>query len=188
MRIEVTKRMLKEGLLRCLKKKTLSKISVIELCKESGINRATFYHHYGSPSMLMKDIAEDYFLKLKEIYHRHKDVLKTNEEKAVLACLAYLYEKKEEIKVMLSKNSENCISGFGLEIINESLEQNDLFSKSKQGTYEDCFLYAVLTSSAAYGLLRIWLLEDVNRTPQEIVNLLIQAFGNKFFVNQRKYL
>ena len=40
----MTKRMLKEWLLR-----PLDNIHVNELCRESGINRATFYRHYETP-------------------------------------------------------------------------------------------------------------------------------------------
>ena len=41
-RIALTKRLLREGLLCLLSKTDLNKISVTQLCIESGINRATF--------------------------------------------------------------------------------------------------------------------------------------------------
>ena len=47
-RITLTKKLLQEGLLRLLETKRLDKISVTELCREAGINRATFYNHYDS--------------------------------------------------------------------------------------------------------------------------------------------
>ena len=55
-RIALTKKLLQEGLLRLLETKSLDKISVTELCRESGINRATFYNHYNSPQELLTDI------------------------------------------------------------------------------------------------------------------------------------
>ena len=54
-RIALTKKLLQEGLLRLLEVKTLDKISVTELCRESGINRATFYNHYTSPQDLRSE-------------------------------------------------------------------------------------------------------------------------------------
>lgn len=45
-RVTLTKRLLQEGLLRLLETKEIDKINVTELCRESGINRATFYRHY----------------------------------------------------------------------------------------------------------------------------------------------
>lgn len=44
-RVVLTKRLFKEGLLRLLENKGMDEISVAELCRESGINRATFYRH-----------------------------------------------------------------------------------------------------------------------------------------------
>ena len=41
-RITLTKRLLKESLVRLMEAKSLQKISVSELCKDAGINRATF--------------------------------------------------------------------------------------------------------------------------------------------------
>ena len=49
-RIALTRRLLQEGMLRLLAQKKLEDISVTALCKESGINRATFYNHYTSPA------------------------------------------------------------------------------------------------------------------------------------------
>ena len=55
-RIALTKRLLREGLLRLLSKTDLNKISVTQLCIESGVNRATFYRHYEEPRDILNDI------------------------------------------------------------------------------------------------------------------------------------
>ena len=62
-RIALTKRLLREGLLRLLSKTDLNKISVTQLCIESGINRATFYRHYEEPRDILNDIK--YLLEVK---------------------------------------------------------------------------------------------------------------------------
>ena len=49
----LTKRLLKEGLLRMPEKQTLSRISLSELCGKSGINRVTSYKHYESRAELV---------------------------------------------------------------------------------------------------------------------------------------
>ena len=45
-RVIITKMMLKEALLKLLHTRQLNKITITDLCRESGINRATFYRHY----------------------------------------------------------------------------------------------------------------------------------------------
>jgi len=47
-RIRLSKAMLKNGLLKLLKEKSLNEITICELCAVSGINRTTFYKYYGS--------------------------------------------------------------------------------------------------------------------------------------------
>lgn len=44
-RIAITKGLLKESLLHLLKKKKIDRITITELCQESGINRSTFYRY-----------------------------------------------------------------------------------------------------------------------------------------------
>ena len=58
-RITLSKRLLKEALLRLLTRKQLDQITVSELCGEASINRATFYRHYGTPRDVLKDIEWD---------------------------------------------------------------------------------------------------------------------------------
>ena len=63
-RIALTKRLLREGLLRLLSKTDLNKISVTQLCIESGINRATFYRHYEEPRDILNDTPlYNFFIK-----------------------------------------------------------------------------------------------------------------------------
>ena len=67
-RITISKRMLKEGLLRCLKHTEIDKLSISDLCRESGINRATFYHHYQLPKDVLSDIGWEHTLEIKRIF------------------------------------------------------------------------------------------------------------------------
>ena len=66
-RIALTKKLLQSGLLRLLEAKSLDSISVTELCRESGINRATFYNHYNSPQDLLCDIEYKMTEELNQI-------------------------------------------------------------------------------------------------------------------------
>ena len=73
-RIRVTKRMLKEALVKLLENKPIEKVSVLEICQTAEINRTTFYKYYGSQYDLMSDIQDD-FLRELEINLREKENL-----------------------------------------------------------------------------------------------------------------
>ncbi len=62
-RVRLTRRLLKESLFELLKNKSISKISVSELCVKAGINRTTFYAHYGSQYDVLQDIGKEYHRK-----------------------------------------------------------------------------------------------------------------------------
>ncbi len=180
-RVKLTKRMLKEALLHCLETKTLSKISVSELCKEAGVNRTTFYNHYESPTMLLKEIVDDYASKIWDIYYTNRIKQKISLKDAVEACLEYLYSKKEEIKILYSKNAENRIGAFGLEVVNENLRiYRDKLPRTTYDNKDDAYIRAVIAASASYGLIQIWLTTYISKTPKEILNLLVDTFGENF--------
>lgn len=60
-RVAVTKRMVKEGLVRLLQKKPLEKINITELCQEAGINRTTFYRYYELPRDILTEMQDEFF-------------------------------------------------------------------------------------------------------------------------------
>jgi len=171
---------LKEGLLRSMLNTTISKITVSDLCKVAGVNRATFYNHYDTPTSVLRDIAYDYADMLHKIYYSTRSGKNTVSGAAVEACLEYLHTKKQEIKILFSDNAENCMSGFALQIITDSVQNHKEEIAKSAESMEDTFLYAIITSSAAFALIKIWLTMDIKKTPKEIVELLVKVFGEKY--------
>lgn len=56
-RIALTKKLLQNAFLKLLKTTPIHAISIRELCREAGINRTTFYNHYGSQYDLLGEIS-----------------------------------------------------------------------------------------------------------------------------------
>ncbi len=90
-RIRISKAMLKSGLLKLLKEKHLNQITVYELCKESQINRTTFYKYYGNQMDLLNEIEMDFLSQLNE---ELKSIIEQNAN-ALLPILSHLYEQRE---------------------------------------------------------------------------------------------
>ena len=107
LRIRRTKRQLHEALINLLKEKEFQKIKVIDICKESNINRSTFYDHYNDKyellssymNYLKKDLTT--FLDIDIKYTSIKDYyLKISE-----LLLDYLNKNKDKIKNISSINN-----------------------------------------------------------------------------------
>lgn len=72
-RVRITKEMLHKALLSLLKEKPVGSISVKELCSEAGINRGTFYLHYGQPEEVLKEIEDNFIDENMQTFDRFWD-------------------------------------------------------------------------------------------------------------------
>lgn len=124
MRVILTKRLLREGLLRCLKKTHVEKITISDLCRESGINRTTFYKHYQAPIQILEEMAWDYAEQLRQIYTESMRKTKGNSEQAMESCFAYLLGEKEQIVTLFSENAASSLDRMAGEIVSEMMSDN----------------------------------------------------------------
>ena len=56
LRVRQTRHRLSEALMEMLMDRSLRSVSIRELCQKAGINRTTFYNHYGSQYDLFEEI------------------------------------------------------------------------------------------------------------------------------------
>ncbi len=83
---------------------SLKDITVQLICKESGINRQTFYYHYKD----INDVLNDYFLNI------HIDGLEsaTNWSTLIHAVLVYAGKNRQLILKALKSNNYNAVENF----------------------------------------------------------------------------
>lgn len=176
-RVILTKRLLREGLLRCLEMKPIEKITIHELCEESGINRTTFYNHYHDPIQILHEITCDYADQLQSIFDEHIKSSPGDYKKATIACCEYLYGKKAEIKVLFSENTGRYIEKAAIDIM-------EWMIKSRSGRTADTDerrLFISTSSMAIYGLMKCWLTEDIQKTPHDIVLIIDRIYSLKTY-------
>ena len=168
-RVVLTKRLLKEGLFRLLQTKDIGKIGVTELCRESGINRATFYRHFEQPRDILNEIRHDIFCDVKRIFDNgetRRETLKKIED----AC-TYIYENAELINLLLGCRTDAEF----VEFINEMYERSDRLRRmnSFRGIDDESGrLAAYYYAGGIYYMLRRWLLEPAKKTPDEMAALI----------------
>lgn len=166
-RVALSKRLLKEALLRLLEEKELDKITISELCKEASINRATFYRHYETPRDVLLDIEQEYSRKLRKVLptpQTMEDMRHITEGICV-----FLYEHADLLKILL-----RCLTGEeiakaisnNIHKLSESLTDTLPMDDDAQQLVSTYFGYGT------YHLLRQWIMEDIQKTPQEIAELI----------------
>ena len=98
-RTSLTKRLMKDALLRMLEKDPIERITVAGLCREAEINRTTFYRHYQIPKQVLDEIAED---EAKEIKRRLLPSDTALHQNIPLLC-RYIFEQRR-LHTLLYKN------------------------------------------------------------------------------------
>ena len=177
-RIALTKKLLQEGLLRLLETKSLDKISVTELCRESGINRATFYNHYNSPLELLTDIENRITLELKSIIGTPK----TPEEVIgqVEAVCEHFHKNARTIMILHKCHSDEEITA-ALYDLNKNFQYYRMSEKYTQTLDSDSLkLVSIFFYTGCYSILLNWIKEDLQKTPKEIADLMIRLATENF--------
>lgn len=173
-RITLTKRLLQETLLRLLETKPLDKITVTELCNESGINRTTFYRHYNVPRDVLMEMQLDFNNKLLVLFGRDKAI---NTSKRIEDFTAYLYDKSHLLKIFI----KNCSTDDFVKLMNEMFKDvyavKDMFPEFRDIDEENIKLISSFVAGGGYFMFRRWLMEDINKTPKEIADLIISLLN-----------
>ena len=176
-RIALTRRLLQEGLLRLLEHEKLEHISVTALCKEAGINRATFYNHYTSPTALLREMEKQLVSELtqitktpasiEDIAHQMEQYcikLKANAKLVAILVRYHADRDLEEIVVSLAAHYSN-----------NRLDMNKTRMDADTTHLVSTFLY-----SGCYALVQEWLLRDINKTPKEIAELALSIISKEY--------
>lgn len=90
-RVQTTKRLLREALIKLLAEKPLRSITVKELCEHAKLNRGTFYAHYEDVYDLLgkieADMAADFHIVLEPVLSCAGDLTPPSVTKKVFECI-----------------------------------------------------------------------------------------------------
>jgi AcrR family transcriptional regulator len=167
-RVRLTKRLLKEALIDLLEKKPLQDVSVSELCGAAGINRTTFYNHYGNPAVVLEDIERESLAEVQELLEQEPRPVRLARRVEIIA--SYLREHARVAKTAFASAvtpSDLALALFELRLDQES-EIAGVLSRYDQPTQK---LLHVYLANGIYSLVRTWLLEDVPKSPKELGEL-----------------
>lgn len=177
-RIALTKKLLQEGLLRLLEVKPLENISVTELCRESGINRATFYNHYSTPQELLTDLEKRMTNQLKAAIGTPQTA-----EEIILHTERVCAFFQEHSRTVLTLH--RCHSDADLKDALYALNQNFQLYRLKRnysGSMDphSLHLVSVFFYLGCYYIMLEWLEQELPLTPKEVADLMIRLASDNF--------
>ena len=164
-RIRVTKKMLKEALVRLLENKPIEKVSVYEICQTAEINRTTFYKYYGSPYDLLNDIQAD-FLREREVNLQEKEQLYSLQN-----ILTYIDNHRDACRILITSADSD---GFLEKVFSQASLTNQLEGLLGSTQSEASRRYTTeFVVYGSYSVVRKWLLSDQPESPEEIARIII---------------
>lgn len=173
-RVMLTKRLIREALLKMLKTHNINKISIRELCQVAGINRTTFYNHYGSQYDVLNEIAETYiqntsFAVINDL------ALGKNIHECLTQVLQYIKDNLEFAKLLLDQDNYDLLSHITI-----SLPQFDHMVIKHLPENLDLEEKKAIASYVQYGTVRLlkeWILSDCLKSPEEEAKLILYIAG-----------
>lgn len=172
-RVALTKKLLQQAIVKLIDREDVAKITVLELCQRAGINRSTFYKHYGCPHEVVTELEEEIIKGLENAF-REKFANSSPSVGAAVECFcSYLFDHRTTVKALFKNPFTN--QEF-LQRLNRQFN-NQLIVKQKllQGTgSRGELLLSTYFNYGFYYLVREWLLDDVAMTPHEIGDLIQQ--------------
>ncbi len=175
-RVMLTKRLLQEGLFRLLESKGIDDVGVSELCAESGINRATFYRHYTQPRDILADTRRGIIRDVRAI--AEQTAAESNLALWLENLCRYFYEHRELLCLLFKTRTDDEFAETISGLFNGQFLS--VLSKAFPDMDEDSLKLTVYGYAGGfYYILRQWLFEPFDKTPNEVAKVMCELFASE---------
>ena len=176
-RVIKTRRQLKKGLAALMKEKSVNQITVKELVEEVDINRSTFYLHFKDIQDLLREIEENMEAQIKRAIEEHP-IVSGNENAFYFIedMFRVLDEEREISKALIGPNGD---MGF-IHRIERIIKENSRGTLEKMfpGKKEDLKYFYAFCLSGCLGLVKVWLNEGEEKSPEEMTQMTFNMIAN----------
>lgn len=176
-RVIKTRRQLKKGLAALMKEKSVNQLTVKELVEEVDINRSTFYLHFKDIQDLLREIEENMEAQIKRAIEEHP-IVSGNENAFYFIedMFRVLDEEREISKALIGPNGD---MGF-IHRIERIIKENSRGTLEKMfpGKKEDLKYFYAFCLSGCLGLVKVWLNEGEEKSPEEMAQMTFNMIAN----------
>ena len=176
-RVIKTRRQLKKGLAALMKEKSVNQITVKELVEEVDINRSTFYLHFKDIQDILREIEENMEAQIKRAIEEHP-IVSGNENAFYFIedMFRVLDEEREISKALIGPNGD---MGF-IHRIERIIKENSRGTLEKMfpGKKEDLKYFYAFCLSGCLGLVKVWLNEGEEKSPEEMAQMTFNMIAN----------
>lgn len=178
LRFQETDRRIKDTMLSLMQQKDFHKITVSDICKESGVNRSTFYAHFTDVYDLMKKMQQDTFRDIQDTF---KDTHAENyaeyfSESSLTRVLTHIKKNRLFYRACLSYG-QAVTDMAGDELFMRymrpfflSLGFSETDADERRMQYYFRFFFAGMIE-----VIRLWVESDCIETPEEMAAVILKS-------------
>ncbi len=182
-RVRRTKKLLREGLTKLMKEKSIKKISVRELSDLVEINRGTFYLHYKDIFDLVEQIENELFEEFESIINQYSASSHNSSPYPVFVDFCRFLEKNKDIcSALLGSNGDIDFTMKLKKFMAERcFEEFTRYNQTSAFKEEYNYIYSYFEAGAV-GIVRYWLTDtsDARKTPEDVALMLDLLFTKGF--------
>lgn len=178
-RIRLSRKMLKDSLIRLLRKKDIQQIPIQKICQDAQINRTTFYKYYGSQYELLNDIEKDVFDDLEACLSDCEPFDPYFGNDGLTQTLSYFEDEREKCLMLINSTTDKEFAEklFSLPVIQNLIKKNT----PQDYTEEQVRYVHTFITNGGYAMIRQWANSENRETPHEM-SVLIQKMMSKLML------
>lgn len=174
-RVAHTKQMVRQSLLGLLQTKSIYKISIRELCEKAGVNRSTFYNHYGSQYDVLAEMETAYLAEIAQTIAAANVRDTQSVLQRVTLVLRFVQDNLALSRMLMNNNLDNTFSErlFSLPKIEEMLNE------ALAGMEDEDEKTAVVSFAihGSYKILRDWIDAETRCPPAKQAKRILALAG-----------
>ena len=171
-RVRYTKLVIKNSLLELMKERSISKITVTDICKKANINRNTFYSHYINQFELLSNIEDELYEEIRQVVGHTMDLDASG--KLSYEICKYIKANSNICEVLFSDNGDKDL----LERILYISHDFNVEKWKKEVKHIDQKLFDNWYTFTAYGSIAIikkWVNSGMKESPSKIAAFIDKA-------------
>jgi len=165
-RVEYTKMVIRDSLIRLLKEKPIHKITVKEVCELADINRSTFYKYYLSPYDWFEQAVKECQEITKEVLDR---IDSTDTEVLLTELLEKIKANCELFRVIYIHREDLFKELLALHLEKAEVRFKDVILKNPVGNQKWDYYFLIYGCN---GIVSCWIKDGMEQSPNELASYI----------------
>lgn len=167
-RTRFTKKVIVEAFLSLLREKTLSKITVKEVCKIADINRSTFYKYYLDCFDLVEQLEQE---ALRETGEMIRAMRAQKPETVLTQMLEQVRKHAELFRLLEGQGDSDRFTQKIAMVCFQSMEQG------RAGAQEQNTMPFAFVTGGAGAVIAYWMRSGMKETPEQVARVILALCG-----------